>query len=780
MTAERAKEAMRLFQAARGCEPEEREKLLARAFVEDPSIRPVFESLLASHGEGEGLVEDSTAERGPEWATRAPARAVGDAPRRIGPYRILREIGEGGMGSVYEAEQDEPVRRRVAIKLIKLGMDTRRFVARFESERQALALMTHNNIAAIHDAGATADGRPYFAMEFVSGVPVTRYSDAHRLTIRDRLELFLQVCDGVQHAHQKGVIHRDIKPSNVLVTLQGDKPIPKIIDFGLAKATSGRLADESAHTELGQLIGTPEYMSPEQAEISGIDIDTRADIYALGALLYELLVGAQPFDSERLRRASLLELQRMILEEEPLKPSQRVTVLSALSELAASNRSIDARSHFKRLRGDLDWITMKALEKDRARRYETANAFQLDVQRYLKEEPVRARPPTTTYRARKFVRRHKTGVAAAAAVVAALVLGLISATVGMLRAREAERMATREAAAANEISGFLTGLFEVSDPGEARGRTITAHEILGKGAREIDEALADQPEVRARLMRTIGNVYTNLGLYEDAEPLLVKALETSRRVLGKEHADSLAAINGLANLYWYQNRFAEAEPLYTELVETRRRVLGRDHPATLRAQYDLASLYLWLKRYDEMEALSLETLDVQRRVLGEDHSETIDTMHNLASMYYSLGRYEDSARVGESVLEQTRRRHGEDHPDTLTSLHNLATSYHGMGRYAEAEKLYREVIALRTRVLGGSHQHTADSLRMLGRMYKDQGRFSEAEALLLDAHRIYLDSVGPSHARTLETLDHLAELYEAWGKPEKAATFRAERNVATP
>src|SRR3989304_3471961 len=413
MRAERSEKIRQLFEAALERDPEQRAEFLGRAFAEDPSIRVEVESLIASHEEAESLREGPTLEK--EEETAFPPRPA-DVPREIGPYRIIREIGQGGMGSVYEAEQDKPVRRRVAVKLIKWGMDTKHFVARFASERQALALMTHSNIAAIYDAGATAGGRPCFAMEFVSGIPITKYCDTHRLTIRERLELFLQVCDGAQHAHQKGIIHRDIKPSNVLVTIQDGEPLPKIIDFGLAKATSGRLTDKSAYTELGQLVGTPEYMRPE---------------------------------------------------------------------------------------------------------------------------PVRARAPPPAYRARKFIRRHQGGVAAAAAVLIALIFGLVSATAGMIRAREAERVAVREAATANEVSNFLVGAFEVADPSEALGRTITAHEILGKGAREIEKALSQQPEVQARLMVTMGKVYTNLGLYGEAEPLPTKAVETCRRALGKDHPDTL-------------------------------------------------------------------------------------------------------------------------------------------------------------------------------------------------------------------------------------------------
>jgi eukaryotic-like serine/threonine-protein kinase len=703
--------------------------------------------------------------------TRAQSSRI-PGTQTIGAYRLLERVGEGGMGEVWLAEQTQPIHRHVALKVIKAGMDTAQVVARFEAERQALALMDHPAIAKVFDAGATPEGRPYFAMEYARGEAITAYATRHRLTVPDRLNLFLQVCEGVQHAHQKGIIHRDLKPSNVLVVLRDDRPFVKVIDFGVAKATTQSLTERTLHTELGAFIGTPEYMSPEQAEFGGLDIDTRTDVYALGVILYELLTDTLPFDPKTLRAQSLDSVRQTIREVDPPRPSTRVTT-TARTSAATSPPSGDPARLARQLRGDLDWVTMKALEKERTRRYGSVSDFAADLRRHLDDVPVLASPPSMQYRVGKFVRRHRAGVAAAVALIMLLLVFAAVMTVQATHiARERDR-ANQEAATAKRVSDFLVGLFKVSDPSESRGTTLTAREILTKGAQQLD-SLRDQPTVQARLEETIGTVDTGLGLYADAQPLLENALQTRKRVVGEDNPETLASANALANLYWFQGKYHEAEPLYRDVVERRRRVLGEDHPDTLRANFDLASLYAMQKRWEEFDRLSLDTLTRQRRKLGNNHHDTLSSLNNLQSSYFARGRYAEAEPIAVEVLAIDRRLLGEEHPDTLRDLHNLATIYNGLGRYSEAEPLFRKVIEAKRRVLGDEHPQTCASLASLASMYMKQQRYGEAEFVALAAYQGFLKSVGEEHERTRRVVQQLSELYAADGQPTKAAEWRAK------
>jgi eukaryotic-like serine/threonine-protein kinase len=669
----------------------------------------------------------------------------------VGPYRLLQKVGEGGMGEVWLADQTKPVRRQVALKVIKAGMDTAEVVVRFEAERQALAMMAHPAIARVFDAGATPNGRPYFVMEYVRGEPITTYCRRHKVSVADRLALFMHVCEGVQHAHQKGIIHRDLKPSNVLIALQDQEPVPKIIDFGVAKATTQTLTDNPLHTQFGQVIGTPEYMSPEQAENTGLDIDTRTDVYALGVILYELLTGSLPFDSMTLRSKGLEELRRTIREVDPPRPSQRVSVLAAAPDAAQSLRA-EAPRVVSRLRGDLDWITMRALEKDRTRRYGAASDLAADIRRHLDFQPVVAGPPSQLYRLKKFVRRNRIGVTAAATLVALLAFLAATMTVQAQRiaserdrtAQEAVR-ANREASAARQVSDFLVGLFAVSDPSEARGNSLTAREVLDNGVGRIEKDLTDQPEIQARLMETMGTVYTNLGLYRQSETLLRRAVETNRKTLGGEHPTTLKSLHQLADLLWYQGRqieaeqpryFAEAERTYLEVGAGRRKVLGELHPDTLKVESDIASLYSLQKRLVEAEALARKTLDLQARTLGAEHPDTRISRVTLQNIYFQQGRLADAETIARQVLESSRRRVGEDHPETLTDMHNLATIVDAFKRYDDAEAIYLKTI---------------------------QGKF-----------KVY----PPGHPSTSRSMQRLVSMYERWGKPQKAAEWRARLPVA--
>jgi serine/threonine protein kinase len=471
-----------IFDAARELtDPAQRKVFLDQACASDPSLRQTLEELLTDQTKANRYFDERAVTVRVHCGPNVDMEKLGD---HIGRYKLLEKIGEGGCGVVYVAEQVEPVWRRVAVKVIKLGMDTKQVVARFEAERQALAMMDHPNIAKVLDAGATENGRPYFVMELVRGVKITEYCDQNKLTTDARLDLFIRVCQAVQHAHQKGIIHRDIKPSNILVTLHDGVPVPKVIDFGIAKATERRLTDMTLYTELHQFIGTPAYMSPEQAEMSGLDIDTRSDIYSLGVLLYELLTGCTPFDAKELLAAGLDAMRRTIREKDPLRPSTRLNTLPG-QELTttAQRRGVDVPRLMHAVRGDLDWIAMKCLEKDRTRRYETANGLAADLKRFLGSEPVAARPPTATYRLTKAMRRHRFACAAGAAVALALVLGMIVSSWQAARARSAQKLADkrrldaeRAKAEAEAVSAFLVDILRSPDP-TRNGRTVTVVEI---------------------------------------------------------------------------------------------------------------------------------------------------------------------------------------------------------------------------------------------------------------------------------------------------------------
>ncbi|MFC2167279.1 tetratricopeptide repeat protein [Acidobacteriota bacterium] len=688
-------------------------------------------------------------------------------------YKLLEELGRGGMGVVYKAEQIKPVKRSVALKLIKLGMDTRQVVARFETERQALAVMDHPSIAKVFDGGATETGRPFFVMELVRGIRITEYCDKHKLSTRERLELFIQVCQAVQHAHQKGVLHRDLKPSNILVVVQEDKPTPKIIDFGIAKATEHSLTERTLFTEQGLLIGTPEYMSPEQAEMSGLDVDTRTDIYSLGVILYELLVGVLPFEPDILRKAGFGEIQRIIREIDPPKASTRLSGLGDTQMSIAQHRKTDPSSLHRELKGDLDWITVKAMAKDRTERYASTSELAADIERHIKHDPIAAGRPSTLYRIRKYVRRHKVGVAAGAFVILAIMIGIAGTSIGLLKAVRSEKTAREEAEIAHQVSDFLERLFQVSDPSEARGNTITAREILEKGYENIEKTLTDQPKVQVRLMATIGRVYTNLGLYSEAESLLEKVVETQSQLMGEKHADTLIAIHNLANLYWYQNRLKDAESLYLKVVNIRTQVLGEEHPDTLKANYDLASLYLVQRRFEECEKLALKTLESQRSVLDDDHPDTLASKANLVALYVNQGRYEDAENNAVEIFETRLRLLGEDHPDTLDIMLNLATIYKRLKSYEKAEKLYIEVGDLFRLVLGEDHPRTLLSICYLGILYLEQQLWQQAEVHLQVAYDGFQASLGEEHRSTQLAIKSLSDLYTAWDKPNKAAEYRS-------
>jgi eukaryotic-like serine/threonine-protein kinase len=698
----------------------------------------------------------------------------GAAAGQIGPYRMLQLLGEGGMGEVWLAEQKSPIRRTVALKLIKAGMDTKAVVARFESERQALALMDHPNIARVFDAGATSEGRPYFVMEYVPGLPLNEYCDKHRLTVKERLELFMQVCDGVQHAHQKAIIHRDLKPSNVLVVEQDNKPVPKIIDFGLAKATAQRLTDKTMFTELGVMMGTPEYMSPEQADQREQNIDTRTDVYSLGVILYQLMAGVLPIDVKALRAAGLEAILRTIREQDPPKLSTRIRGLGEASNVTASNRREEPRTFARRLQGELDWITMKALEKDRTRRYGSAAELGADIERHLHNEPVIAHPPSAAYRASKFVRRHHWAVAAAASAVV-LLIAFAAVTAVQARRIAAERdRASRQAEAAQRVASFMKGMFKVSDPSQARGNSITARELLDSASKEIDTGLAKDPETQAQLMDVMGEVYESLGLYPQAHPLFEHALDIQRRVIGPRKPETLRSADDLAWLLLEQGHYAEAEKLARETLDIQRQVLGQDDPDTLKSMRELAATLHREGHYADAEKMEREELDIERRVLGSENPDTLKTLNNLAGVLRDEGRYAEEEDTERKVLDVRRRLFGPEDPQTLFTMNNLASTLENEKRYAEAESMDRQIIDIERRVLGPEHPETVRTLNDLAKALDDQGNYPEAEKMYREVIDIRRRVLGPEHPATLMAIMSLGAPLEQEGRYAEAEKLDRE------
>jgi len=659
------------------------------------------------------------------------------------------------MGEVWVAEQQKPIRRKVAVKLIKAGMDTKQVIARFESERQALAMMEHPAIARIYDAGETEQGRPFFVMEYVPGVPITTYCDQNRLNLTDRLELFTQVCDGVQHAHQKAIIHRDLKPSNILITVQDGKPVPKIIDFGVAKATAQSLTEKTMFTELGMVVGTPEYMSPEQADMSGQNIDTRTDVYSLGTILYELLTGARPFDVKELRRAAFDEIRRKIREEDPPKPSTKLSTMGENSAASARNRGIELPALLRQIRGDLDLITMKALEKDRTRRYGTPSEMKADIERFMSHQPIVARPPSTRYRVNKFVRRHRVGVSAAALLAVLLIAFSITTAIQSRKIAGERDRANQEAKTSEQVSEFLVGLFKVSDPSEARGNSITAREILDKGADRIARELRGQPLVQGKLMHTMGAVYENLGLFNRAQDLLEKALDTRTANLGPEHRDVANTLSELGKVAYSKGDFAKAKDFYLKSLAINEKSLGPETEAVASNLHNLGTLYWREGQYAEARRLLERALAIREKVLGPEHELVATTLNSLGAVVYREGELKKAGAIWERTLAIREKVLGTDHPLIAHSLNNIALVRIFTGDPKGAVPLLERSVRIQEKVLGPMHPDLASGLSNLGEAVQRTGDIAKAKSCYTRAVTI-METASPENPELARFLDRLA------------------------
>jgi len=806
--------------------PQERQAFLESACQSDPSLRERVEQLLAGHACQSGILDQGGAGEYLQGKSAGHTNhtVVEGAGSLIGPYKLKELIGEGGFGLVYVAEQQEPLRRYVALKLIKPGMDSREIIARFEAERQALALMDHPNIARVLDAGTVGvpalagstgpvipdrlkpglqQGRPYFVMELVRGVAITEFCDQGRLSTPDRLSLFITVCQAVQHAHQKGIIHRDLKPSNVLVTRHDDKPVVKVIDFGIAKALHQRLTDRSIYTRFAQMMGTPSYMSPEQAEMSGLDVDTRSDIYSLGVLLYELMTGTTPFERNRLETAGLDEWRRILREEEPVRPSTRISTLGMAVTTVSTNRRSDPRQLSQLFRGELDWIAMKALEKDRDRRYATAADMARDVERYLRNEPVEASPPSSVYRMRKFLRRHRGPVLAALLIFIVLVGGVIGTSLGMLRAANraeeearqrhraelAETDAKANAIEAKKTADVALGLVQflrkdllgqAGVQSQALGQSIpnpnlTVREALDRAVDSFGDQFKDQPEVEAAIRYTMGIAYRQLGQYDKAIIQLCRTVELRSQTQDALRPQFIDTQHNLALAYRDAGRTKEAINLYQQVRDAQIVVLGAEHAHTLTTLDNLAVAYRDAGRRAEALELFKQVRDARVKTLGPDDPATLCTLHNIATMHFEAGDMAKAVNQLEKVRDAKVRVLGPEHLDTLPTLSNLAAAYWKSNQFAKSIPILENLVPAYQKLLGETHPLTYGVLANLGVNYRDAGRLDEAISLLQKAYQ------GSRHNASLRwVVRELQIAYVRTGRTKEAVALIKEMLASSP
>jgi serine/threonine protein kinase len=752
LDSERFQKLKRLLAEAGPLAITDREVYLERECGSDTLLRQEVEELLvATH---------STLSRRilPSASQAAPGK-------EIGPFELIERLGEGGMGTVWRAKQSRPVRREVALKLLRSGLDSPEAVARFEAERQALALMDHDCIAKVYEAGATEDGFPYFAMEYVRGLPITAHCDKNRLTVPERLELLARVCAGVHHAHQKAIIHRDLKPSNILVTGEGATALPKIIDFGVAKALGPRLTEHTMVTYLGTLLGTPEYMSPEQVESSSVEVDTRADVYALGVLLYELLTGTVPFDSKRLRAAGYDGIRKILHEEDPPVPSARLDETPA-SDIAiiAARRKTEPAALIHLVKDDLDWIVTKAMDKQPGRRYESASQLAEDLRRHMANEPVLARPPSTVYRLSKFLRRNR-----AAAMITATI-GTLVILFGAMMAFQAARIskerdfAQSQANRAEAVSSYMLDLFASSDPtseGYDEAESDVARKMLLRGLENAD-ALADQPEAQADMLGGIGMALLHLGLPEDAHEVLERSIQVRPHA-----ADEIAARNllMLGRAKTELGEYAEADSLLIRSIAFEDSLHPGLHTHEGTARRWRGELLRIKQKYDEAEKLLREASDIQRQTLGPDHLDYATTISSLSHVMRMTGRLEECLAMLQETAKIQEKNLGPRHADFAINKLNIAGVYRELKRPDEAEPLYKEALQMHREIFGENSSSTAIAYNNYAIFLRGAGRPKEGIPLLEKAVAISEETSGSSSPGTAKYLANLGRTCTEAGDP---------------
>ena len=738
-----------LFDAALELDADQQEAFLRHACGDDKELLAEVNSLLAADRDSERLSHNP-------WQNRMMAE--GRVPAAFGPYMLVKKLGEGGMGEVWLAEQTAPVKRQVAIKFVRPGIFSGSLLQRFQWERQSLAMMDHPVIAKVFEAGSTPSGEPYLVMEYVPGQPITDYCDARKLTIPERLQLFIRACEGVQHAHQKAIVHRDLKPANILVVEVDGQPMPRIIDFGLAKAALPLIDNQTVlQTQAGTFLGTPGYMSPEQVDPEVGDVDTRTDVYSLGVVLYVLLTGLLPFD---VKGKPVHEMVQQLREQDAPRPSTRVETEEDSTSNAAA-RGTGPSQLRTALSGDLDWIAMKALEKEPDRRYGTPSELAADIRRFLNHEPIMARPASVGYKLKKYMRRHRMG----AGFAVAMALVLVGFT--LMQARQLRRT-TRERDRADRVTEYMASMFKVSFPSEARGNTITAREVLDKASMDVESGLAQDPELQAQMMVLMSRVYGSLGLYPRSEMLARQAIDIRSRVLGPHHPETLDSMDRLGWTLNREGKYTEAEKLERHALNIRRRVLGQGHPGTATSTAYLAWSLQVEGRYAEAEVLQREALAIRQRVLGPDHPDTLVSMADLALTLVRTGRPAEAEKLEREALDIQRRVRGNNPADMLASMNNLAIALIQEHRFEEAERLLREALDINVRVYGKDHPQTLESMIGLGDILIKEGRYAEAEKCTRETIGKAVRVLGPEHPDTALAVYNLACAEARMGRPDAA------------